>query len=137
MRTDNQFKRKGLESKLSALLSEAAKNGTLQVANGQISRSWIVSEIGCGQNWCSQNKFAKNLIAKHEQELVSQGGISSSRPVPGRKDEEVRLLVARVNRLESRNAQLQEEVNRFRQAAKESGWLDENTVESSQGRLPW
>ena len=70
MRTDNQAKKKGLESKLDLFLDRSLNEGSVIVANGRIQRSWIIENIGCGQNWLSQNEYAKNKIAKAEKKLL-------------------------------------------------------------------
>ena len=52
-------------------------------------------------------------------------------------DKEVKLIMARVDRLEQKNAQLIEENNKYKKVLFENSWLDSDEPESQQGKLPW
>lgn len=137
MRDDNQYKKQGYESKLGALLDRALDEGTVEVVNGEISRSWLRESIGCGVNWLNQNEYAKAKVKDVEGKLREQGIRITPKASPGVKSKEVRLMMARLERLEQRNAQLLEENNRFKNKLYDFGWIESDEEESAQGRLPW
>ena len=137
MRDDNQYKKQGYESKLDVLLDRALEEGTVEIVNGEISKTWLREQIGCGVNWLNQNKFAKDKVKDAEGKLREQGIRITPKAAPGVKSKEVRLMMARLERLEQRNAQLLEENNRFKSKLYDFGWIESDEEESAQGRLPW
>ena len=137
MRTDNQSKRKNLESSLDYLLKSSFDNDCIEVANGRINRRWIRESLGCGANWVSQNDYATKTIAEYEKKLRANGLKINVKPSPGVKSQETKQLMQRVSKLEQRNEQLLEDNSRFKAKLYEYGWVDSDDELAAQGRLPW
>lgn len=137
MRTDNQAKGKDYVKDLQKLLSEAYTRGSIELENGSISRKWIREKINCGQNWPNQNNKAKKIVKEFEEKLHLDVKKSPRKNSPGVKDKDMRLIMARVGRLEQKNAQLLEENIKYKKAMYENGWLDSDEVESQQAKMPW
>jgi len=137
MKTDNQSKGKDYFKELQKLLGKYYAEGSIELENGNISRTWIRNEIGCGQNWPNQNKQASKLIREFEKKLHLEVKQAPRKSSIGFKDKEVRLSMIRVDRLEQKNAQLIDENNKYKKVLYENGWLDSDEVESQQGKLPW
>lgn len=137
MRTDNQSKRKNLESCLDELLKSSFESSSIEVVNGRISRTWLRESLGCGANWVSQNDHATEVIAEYEKKLRTNGTKINVKASPGVKDKETKQLMQRLSKLEQRNAQLLEDNSRFKAKLYEYGWLDSDDELAAQGRLPW
>jgi hypothetical protein len=137
MRTDNQSKRKSLESNLDELLKSSFESDSIEVVNGRINRTWLREALGCGANWVSQNDHATDVIAGYEKKLRANGFQINAKASPGVKDNEAKQLMQRVSKLEQRNAQLLEDNSRFKAKLYEYGWLDSDDELATQGRLPW
>jgi len=137
MRDDNQSKKMDYEVQLDAFLCHALEENIVEVVNGRVSRSWLRNNINCGANWLNQNPFAKKKIMEVESKLRESGIRITPKASPGIKDKEVRLMMARVERLEQRNAHLLEENSRYKTRLYEFGWIESDEEESVQGRLPW
>ncbi|MBL7003012.1 MAG: hypothetical protein ISR69_03160 [Gammaproteobacteria bacterium] len=137
MRSDNQSRAKGLVNDLQNLLAKSYVIGSIELENGSISRTWIRKEIGCGQNWPNQNAQAKKIIKDFESKLHLEVKKSPRKSSPGVKDEEMKLIMARVDRLEQKNAQLLDDNFKYKKALNEYVWIDSDEEESQQAKLPW
>jgi len=137
MRSDNQTKRKKLESRLDELLKHAFENDSIEFVNGKISRAWVRERLGCGANWVSQNGHAIAVISEYEKKLRANGIKVLSKSSPGIKGKEFQQLMLRVSRLEQRNAQLLEENSRYKAKLYEYDWISSDDELAAQGRLPW
>jgi len=137
MKIDNQSKGKDYYKEIQKLLSSSIEDGSIELENGQISRTWIRSKIGCGQNWPNQNVLAVKLIKSYEDQFNLEIKQSQKKSPPRVNDKDMRLIMARADRLEQKNAYLVYENIKFKEKLNELGWLDCDEEEAQQGKLPW
>lgn len=136
-RTDNQYRRNGLEAALDEYLTKASKSGELPLVNGRLSRADIRSAIGCGNNWLTQNKYAIKVIKEWDERLHEEGLDCEPRTTPRLRDPSTDHLKRQAERLQRRNAQLMAEVSDLKQRLAEYEWLGCNPSDGASGRLPW
>jgi hypothetical protein len=137
MRTDNQSKRRNLETQLDKLLLDSYERCCIKMSNGRIDRAWVRKSLCCGANWVSQNTHASKVLAEYEKELRVEGGKILAKTSPGFEGKESKRSMMQISMLEQRNAQLLEENAYFKARLYEYGWLSSEDERAAQGRLPW
>jgi hypothetical protein len=136
-RTDNQYRRSGLEDALDEFLTNASKAGELPIVKGRLNRADIRTAIGCGDNWLSQNKYARMTLKKWDERLHEEGLACEHRPPPTIRNQSTDNLKKYAENLRRRNAQLMAEVSDLRLQLSEYEWLGCNPSDETRSRLPW
>lgn len=136
-RTDNQYRRSGLEAALDEFLTKGSTSGELPIVNGRLSRADIRTAIGCGDNWLSQNEYARTVLKAWDDRLHKEGLACEPRSTPGLRNASIDNLKNQVERLQRRNAQLMAELSDMKQRLSEYEWLGCDPSDERVGRLPW
>ncbi len=69
-RLSNRERSKLHEERAKAVLAEAWATSALPIANGKVSRSWLVGRIGCGTSAPSQNHRLKRVLSYWDKRIV-------------------------------------------------------------------
>lgn len=126
-----------MEAALEEFLNNASKAGELPIVNGRLNRADIRKVIGCGDNWLSQNKYARMTLKKWDERLHEEGLACEQRLPATIRNQSTDNLKKQAENLLRRNAQLMAEVNDLRLRLSDYEWLGNNPSDEMSRRLPW
>lgn len=102
---------------------------------GRFSRTYLISEIGCGAAAPTQNPRIRQLLKDTDDALRGRTSHHLPKRIPGLEDDQVRELKSALNAARQKIEVQAAEIDVMRSRLREAGWLSGDIPDH--GTLPW